>query len=259
MKTVVSGDSWANRNYTSRMHPSFSRDYKKWDEYLAEYYGWDVINPSGDALGNGEIIKRAIDLIHKNDVERCFISLSQWYRFSTIGDNRFNPNSQFISIRKPIWDDDVTQEQKDKHEKWINFQQGYFNLIPFNKKLKLALIEESLFQIYHIIDVCSYKNIELNIFQCIPSGISQEDSDIMEIAKQNPYYKMIEERKNEAKLWDWPFCSEWGALDCIANQLIDRYPNYVISEQDNHPSEKGHYELFKVIRDNYEYNNSFWV
>jgi hypothetical protein len=84
MKTVVSGDSWANRNYTSRMHPSFSRDYKKWDEHLAEYYGWDVINPSGDALGNGEIIKRAIDLIHKNDVERCFISLSQWYRFSTI-------------------------------------------------------------------------------------------------------------------------------------------------------------------------------
>ena len=155
MKTILSGCSWSNRNYFPRIHPSYDTSYPKWDELLQDYYDWDVVNVYGDALGNVEIIKRAIKQIYTCNTTRCIIALSQWYRFSTPGDNRFNPNTN----KNVVWDNDVSEEQKAKHQKWTNRHDDYFNIIPFDDNTKKCLVEETLFQLYVLMYLCSHKNI----------------------------------------------------------------------------------------------------
>ena len=239
MKTILSGCSWSNRNYFPRIHPSYDTSYPKWDELLQDYYDWDVVNVYGDALGNVEIIKRAIKQIYTCNTTRCIIALSQWYRFSTPGDNRFNPNTN----KNVVWDNDVSEEQKAKHQKWTNRHDDYFNIIPFDDNTKKCLVEETLFQLYVLMDLCSHKNIELIVFQMIYPLV--ENKDVYDMLDSN-YFNMIHKRKGN--MFGWPFHWQYGG--CCFEELMQG--DCMISKQDRHPNAKGHQEIFIIFKGFYK-------
>lgn len=243
MKTILSGCSWSNRNYFPRMHPSYDTSYPKWDELLQDYYDWDIVNVYGDALGNVEIIKKAIKEIYTQNTERCVIALSQWYRFSTPGDNRFNPNTH----KAVVWDDDVSEEQKASYQKWVDRHNNYFEIMPFDDKTKKALIEETLFQLYILIDLCAYKNIELVVFQMINPLI--ENQDVYDMLNSD-YFNAIHKRKRKhnVNIFGWPFHWQYGGT-CFEELLQG---DCMISKRDRHPNARGHQEIFRIFKGFYK-------
>ena len=243
MKTILSGCSWSNRNYFPRMHPSYDTSYPKWDELLQDYYDWDIVNVYGDALGNVEIIKKAIKEIYTHNTERCIIALSQWYRFSTPGDNRFNPNTH----KAVVWDDDVSEEQKASYQKWVDRHNNYFEIMPFDDKTKKALIEETLFQLYILIDLCAYKNIELVVFQMI--NPLMENQDVYDMLNSD-YFNAIHKRKRKhnVNIFGWPFHWQYGGT-CFEELLQG---DCMISKRDIHPNARGHQEIFRIFKGFYK-------
>ena len=93
-KTIVSGCSWTDRNFFSWQHPEMDTSWKKWDEHVGEYYGWDIINVGKSGASNDFIIDSTLDIMYNvgyTEVERCILALSQWQRFTL-------PNRGFLHV-----------------------------------------------------------------------------------------------------------------------------------------------------------------
>lgn len=242
--TIVSGCSWSNRDYFSRVHPTWdTSQYKKWDELLEHHYGWNIVNLSENALGNQEMIRRATEKTYCENVERIIIPLSQWYRFSTPGGYKFHPNG-VIDPMPVHWDNEVTEQRKKDHNKWTKRQTDYFELLPFSDRMQKDLVETTLFEILRLIDLCKYKNIELIIFQMIEPNIKES---LIDEVYTNQHFKIISESKN-TRLFGWPFFVELGGMSFWNEMNSDM----LISEYDGHPNREGHQKIFELFKGYYK-------
>lgn len=248
-KTIVSGCSWTDRNYSSWWHPELDTSWKKWDEHVGEHYGWDIINVGTSGAGNDVIIDRALDMIYNignTDVDRCILALSQWQRFSL-------PNNKFINPNLLKW--------KDK-KRPIRSTEELMKLHPFNDHFHACMVNNILFMLYRFIDICIIKNIEVIIVQMISSteNFKAFTSDSMYYNLNNrmltnPYFTKIEVEANNnknVKLLGWPFSTDLGGLN-IKYLLDKRMPKdrWKVSNQDGHPSAEGNKEIANIFTEWY--------
>lgn len=251
-KTIVSGCSWTDRNYSSWQHPEMDTSWKKWDEHVGEYYNWDIVNVGKSGACNNYIIDSTLDVMYNigyTEVERCILALSQWQRFSVANQKFVNPNL----LKWP-----------DKHnvrgnEKAVEF----LNLYPFDHYFHHCRIHDILFNLYRFIDICVTKNIEVVVLQMIP-GLEDfqnfnSKNDYFRLINNmlsNPYFTKIEvesNRNKNIKIMGWPFSKDMGGFH-IKNLLDERIPNdeWKISKEDHHPSAEGNKEIANIFTEWYD-------
>ena len=237
-KTIVAGCSWADRKYKSRHLPDLDTSWKKWDEYVGESYGWDIINVGLSGASNDVIFEKALKAIYNNDVERCIICLSEWGRFITPSGWVGNPMTALIDPRA-----------KPKNEEIVKF----LELFPFNHGMQRQRVRNILFDLYKLIDICDMKNIEVVVVQMIDSienfqlfCSNKEYVDLNNMMLDDPYFERVEE--SNAKIMGWPFVKDLGGYN-VQNLLQKggHGESLVISTYDRHPNEKGHKEISNIF------------
>lgn len=250
-KTIVSGCSWTDKNFTSLHHPEMDTSWKKWNDYVGEYYGWDVINVGRSGACNDYIIDSTLDVMYNigyTDVERCILALSQWQRFSI-------PNRAFINPNLLKWPDNHTKQPQAAE---------FFKIYPFNSHFHNCRVEDILFMLYRFLDICLTKNIEVVILQMIPGiegfkDLNKKPANYFKLNNTiltNPYFTKIEveaSNNKNVKILGWPFNTDMGGLN-IQHLLNERMPKdkWKISDQDGHPSAEGNKEIANIFTEWYD-------
>lgn len=251
-KTIVSGCSWTDRNFSSWQHPEMDTSWKKWDEYVGEYYGWDIINVGKCGASNDFIIDSTLDVMYNvgyTEVERCILALSQWQRFTL-------PNRGFINPNLLKWPDKQMPNQ--------TLAKQFFELYPFNNHFHTCRVEDVLFMLYRFIDICITKNIEVVVLQMIPGlegfkDFNKKTDNYFRLNNNilaNSYFNKIEveaSNNKNIKLLGWPFNTDLGGLN-IQHLLNTRMPKdkWKISNQDHHPSAEGNKEIANIFTEWYD-------
>ena len=244
-KTLVTGCSWTDRNYKSRFHPEIDTSWKKWDEYVGDLFGWDILNVAESGASNDRMLNRALESIYENDIERCVVGLTEWCRF-TLPNNIVANTNLFLR--------DKTYTLKPNQQRALDF----FKIYPFDTPFQKQLIQNNLFEIYRFIDICIHKNIEVIMFQMLNSlelykyfCSDKEWIELVDVMMSNKYFNKIEkmlENNYNVKVLGWPFVQDLGGE--TINGLFQNHKdeiNWLISSIDGHPNEKGHKQIAKIF------------
>jgi len=169
-KILVSGDSWSNPNFKSRMNPEY-KQIMTWSDML----DGDVTNISINGLDNVSIVNNALKSIYENKPDRVVLALSCWSRYST-PNYRMNPLFLFnVAVKtKQIANyeydkkeytrmlrhlagmmDTTIEEVDDVYGFVIHFMKNYIPMFVYNTSLALM----------NIIHICNHLKIKLHIFQ----------------------------------------------------------------------------------------------
>ena len=244
-KTIVTGCSWTDRNYRSRFHPELDTSWKKWDEYVADEYKWNIVNVGQSGAPNDYMLDRAIESFYEHNVERCVVALSEWGRIMLPNGLGANPS---IFLRNSV------HPLKINQKKALDF----FKVYPFDLHFQKQRINDNLYKLYRFIDICVEKDIEVIMFQMLHSielfkelGTIKEWIELNNVMMDNKYFNKIEdllETNNKVKVLGWPFVHDLGGL-CV-NHVFDNHKDskqWIISDDDGHPNEKGHEVIAKLF------------
>ena len=251
---IVSGDSFTDPNFKSQTNPDLVMNNKKWPDYIS--YG-TIINVGKSGADNVSMINAAIRQINDNRkiVSNVIIGLSNWYRFAL-------PHG----VVNPDWSYNFNTAEKEKefnenpYMKWLinsdyyddnyKFNVGYckeYNWWVSNDDVIEYSVEQTLFAIFNLYQICKLNNIQLHVFQMIYPIVNREETTHKFISAllKNKWFKRIS--KADINLIGWPFFNDIGGK--CAEELLTSI-DYKISNIDSHPNEMGHEVIGKWINEN---------
>ena len=262
-KILVSGDSWSNPNYKSRIH----LDYKHtltWPDML----NGDVTNISINGLDNISIINNALKSIYKNKPDRVIIALSCWSRYATIN-YRMNPifllqvatnlakcpnyeynRFEFKRMLRHLAGimDDYKEEGNNIHGFLLHFMEDY---IP-------TFIQNTCIALMNIIHICESLKIKIHIFQsfaafyCGVIGEKHQANQLLETIFEQQLISsdlFLDLYETKADLIGYPWISSAGGFTA-RNNLHTKED--LLGNGDGHPNEKGHRKIGEWFNETYK-------
>jgi len=247
-KILVSGDSWSNPNFKSRMNPEY-KQIMTWSDML----DGDVTNISINGLDNVSIVNNALKSIYENKPDRVVLALSCWSRYST-PNYRMNPLFLFnVAVKtKQIANyeydkkeytrmlrhlagmmDTTIEEVDDVYGFVIHFMKNYIPMFVYNTSLALM----------NIIHICNHLKIKLHIFQTFNAFSCAKDLNDnrtvfeRELISSDLFLDLYD---NKADLIGYPWTSSAGGFtaDSILNTKED-----ILGNGDGHPNQNGHRKI----------------
>ena len=253
-KILVSGDSWSNPKYKSRMNPEY-KNVITWSDMLKG----DVTNISINGQDNVSIINNALWSIYTNKPDRVILALSCWSRYST-PNYRMNPLFLFnVAVKKKSNPDyeydkkeytrmlrhlagmmDVTLKEGDNIHGFIShFIKGY---IP-------TFIQNTCLALLNIIHICEYLKIKIHIFQsfaafsCGAIAANHRANRLLETTFEQELISsdlFLDLYETKADLIGYPWILSAGGFTARYN-LHDKED--LLGNGDGHPNEKGHRKI----------------
>ena len=246
-KILVSGDSWSNPKYKSRMNPEY-KNIITWSDMLKG----DVTNISINGQDNVSIINNALWSIYTNKPDRVILALSCWSRYST-PNYRMNPLFLFnVAVKKksnPDYEydkkeytrmlrhlagmmDTTIEDVDDVYGFVIHFIKNYIPMFVYNTSLALM----------NIINICDHLKIKLHIFQSFAPFSCSEN---LKIARA--FEKELISSDLFLDLWDsnadligYPWIT--GAGGFTASDALIRRED-ILGNGDGHPNQNGHRKI----------------
>jgi len=251
---IVSGDSFTDSNYKSQTDPDHISNYQKWPEYISK---GTIINVGKSGADNVSMINAAIKQIYNTPkkIDRIIIGLTNWYRFA-LPHNVVNPDWAY-NFSTPEMEAEFRQ---NPYMKWLIDSKYYDTNYKFNvgycKEYDWSVIhnnvieysvEQTLFSIFKIHQLCNLNNIKLHIFQMLFPIVDRKETTHKFISTllNNKWFTKIDNK--EIDLIGWPFFNDIGGT-CAEELLSDT--KYKISNLDHHPNDIGHKLIGNWINEN---------
>ena len=247
-KILVSGDSWSNPKYKSRMNPEY-KNIITWSDMLKG----DVTNISINGQDNVSIINNALRSIYTNKPDRVILALSCWSRYST-PNYRMNPLFLFnVAVKKksnPDYEydkkeytrmlrhlagmmDTTIEDVDDVYGFVIHFVKNYIPMFVYNTSLALM----------NIINICDHLKIKLHIFQTFSAFSCAVDKNDNKVAFEKELISsdlFLDLWDSNADLIGYPWIPSAGGFtaDSILNSKED-----ILGKGDGHPNQNGHRKI----------------
>ena len=246
-KILVSGDSWSNPKYKSRMNPEY-KNIITWSDMLKG----DVTNISINGQDNVSIINNALWSIYTNKPDRVILALSCWSRYST-PNYRMNPLFLFnVAVKKksnPDYEydkkeytrmlrhlagmmDTTIEDVDDVYGFVIHFVKNYIPMFVYNTSLALM----------NIINICDHLKIKLHIFQSFTPFSCAENLKIARAFERELITSdlFLDLWDTNADLIGYPWIT--GAGGFTADDALIRRED-LIGNGDGHPNQVGHRKI----------------
>jgi len=228
---IVSGCSFTTNDFRSTFHPHMKCDWPKWPELLAKKLGMEVINLAKSGGGNEFIFSTLIDQLVKMNHNEIGLVIPAW--------------SQSVrrdwQVRK-FWHNTIIADKGDL-EYHINKSLRYYYM----------------FQLYCESNNIPYKQVQMIEFirkRMSTNKISilhketYEDDDGPDLIKDSIYYNKI----NTDKFLGYPMLTDLDGFDIQRKVTNNRSKEiddvFRLSEQDAHPSMKGHRMIASFLYEN---------
>jgi hypothetical protein len=247
-KILVSGDSWSNPNFKSRMNPEY-KQIMTWSDML----DGDVTNISINGLDNVSIVNNALKSIYENKPDRVVLALSCWSRYST-PNYRMNPLFLFnVAVKTK----QIANYEYDKKEytRMIRHLAGmmdttieegddvYGFVIHFIKDNIPKFILNTSLALMNIIHICNHLKIKLHIFQtfsafsCATDRNNNRKMFEKELISSDLFLELYD---NKADLIGYPWIQSAGGFtaDSVLNSKED-----ILGNGDGHPNQNGHRKI----------------
>tara|TARA_R110002153_G_scaffold139_1_gene863 strand:+ start:480 stop:1298 length:819 start_codon:yes stop_codon:yes gene_type:complete len=257
-KILISGDSWSNPNYKSRIH----LDYKHtltWPDMLKG----DVTNVSVSGLDNVSIINNALQAIYMDKPDRVIIALSCWSRYAT-PEYRINPLFLFNTSAKNVNDrfknndDSFEYKRQVKHlAGMMGFTEDIHDVNNFlrdfiSRNISRFVLNTSL-ALMNIIHICDLLNIKLHIFQTFSAfsctKYTQLETQFEKELISSELFLDLYDHKAKVNLIGYPWIKNAGGL--LACDVLDRSKDFIGNstadrrngQWDGHPNQDGHRKI----------------
>jgi hypothetical protein len=237
---IVTGDSFTTPNLPSELFPDFDTNYNTWSDYIPG----PVKNVATSGLDNVTMIDRVIkEILITDDVTKVVVALGNWYRF-TLPHCSVDPEWIHYSDTDDSDPDYMDWVAKSTDLKSVyEFNMHYcstYNWSIERSAVRTFSINQTLYSMYVLYDICKSKGIELHIFQMI-KPIRNYDSRLYELfvdeVENNVWFKKLDAIKDDnLKLIGWPYFMDMGGV--FAQKILDR--SCKIGWNDGHPNQKGH-------------------
>ena len=253
-KILVSGDSWSNPNFKSKLNPDYKNTFT-WSDMLKG----DVTNISINGLDNVSIVNNALKSIYENKPDRVIIALSCWSRYAT-PNYRMNPMfllqvatkiTSFANyecdrvefkrmLRHLAGMMDVTLKESDNIHGFISH---------FIKDYIPTFIQNTCLALLNIIHICEYLKIKIHIFQsfaafsCGAIAANHRANRLLETTFEQELISsdlFLDLYETKADLIGYPWISSAGGFTARYNLHKEED---LLGNGDGHPNEKGHRKI----------------
>lgn len=257
---LVSGDSNSDPDYICKVYKKDRSEVVTWADVTAKELNLELVELSKYGRGNDYIFYSLMEAIatHRENIEAVIVA------WSDIADHDFF----YIKALLPIVE--LRETGNPKARVWLqkanmeNITRDFWKSEVFDKSVYSGMISNLFTKMFALINVCKMHSIKLIMFQTneiidLDLFIKfQENNNLPEkslISKEifedmyfnNPMFKVLEENKNI--LLGWPFLENHNG-DYLTKKRAD--PEYRISDEDWHPSEKCHREYAEKIIKRYK-------
>tara|TARA_R110001632_G_scaffold180396_1_gene300483 strand:+ start:46 stop:831 length:786 start_codon:yes stop_codon:yes gene_type:complete len=246
-KILVSGDSWSNPNFKSRMNPEYKHTFT-WPDLL----NGKVTNVSVSGLDNVSIINNALQVIYTDKPDRVIIALSCWSRYST-PEYRINPLFLFNTSAKNVSDRFKNDNDSFEYKRQVKHLAGMMGITEeihdvnnflkdfISRNISQFVLNTSL-ALMNIINICDHLNIKLHIFQTFNAFSCTKYHQIetqfeKELISSELFLDLYDYKAN---LIGYPWIRNAGGLR--ACDVLDRPKDY-IGNGDGHPNKDGHRKI----------------
>ena len=246
-KILVSGDSWSNPNFKSRMNPEY-KQIMTWSDML----DGDVTNISINGLDNVSIVNNALKSIYENKPDRVVLALSCWSRYST-PNYRMNPLFLFnVAVKtKQIANYEYDKKEYTRMLRHLagmmdtTIEEGddvYGFVIHFIKDNIPKFILNTSLALMNIIHICNHLKIKLHIFQSFTPFSCTENLKLAtaferELITSDLFLDLWD---TNADLIGYPWIIAAGGTTA-RDALIRRED--LIGNGDGHPNQVGHRKI----------------
>jgi hypothetical protein len=246
-KILVSGDSWSDPNYSSRINPDYKHTVT-WPDLL----DGKVTNVSLSGLDNVSIINNALNAIYTDKPDRVIIALSCWSRYST-PNYRINPLFLFNTSAKNVDDKFKNAHDEFEYKRQVRHLAGMMGITEdiddvnnflkdfISQNISRFVLNTSI-ALMNIIHICDHLNIKLHIFQTF-NAFSCTRHDQMETQFEKELISselFLDLYDYKANLIGYPWIKNAGGFR--ASDLLDRKKDF-IGNGDGHPNQDGHRKI----------------
>lgn len=260
-KILVSGDSWSNPKFKSRLNPDYINTFT-WSDMLKG----DVTNISINGIDNVSIVNNALWSIYNDKPDRVILALSCWSRYST-PNYRMNPLFLFNVASKTKY---IPNYQHDKKEytRMLRHLAGmmdttvgdiddvYGFVSHFIKDNIPLFVSNTCLALHNIIHICNHLQIKLHIFQTFKAWSCATDINNnkslfeKELISSDLFLDLYD---SNADLIGYPWLQGAGGFD-VASEILSHKTD-ILGNGDGHPNENGHRKIgewFNATYENYE-------
>jgi len=244
---IVSGCSWTDDKLWSPIHKDLKCDWPKWYRHINT--DQEVLSVGLSGNSNGLIIDRAIEqLLTKPNVTNVILALSDWTRFSILG-KAVHPEQHWLinnlggERTARALSDEVRQEVMKRNDKengeFVNENSMFVKAVKFKPHKTLwMIVNETLIKLKTICELCKARDIDLYVFQMIPSSYFFAEETLKAVIGNQLFQEMYSTK--DARFLNFPFFTELGGTSVEEEmKLEDDYNSMIISNLDAHPNEKG--------------------
>ena len=247
-KILVSGDSWSDPNYKSKVNPDYKNTFT-WSDMLKG----DVTNISISGLDNVSIINNALQAIYENKPDRVIIALSCWSRYSMPNyimhplflfdvalktksiDNYKYDKKQYTRTLRHLADmmNTTTEDVDNVYEFVIHFIKNYIPMFVSNTCLALQ----------NIIHICDLLKIKLHIFQTFSAFSCAVDKNDNRVAFEKELISsdlFLDLWDSNADLIGYPWIPSAGGF--TVHSTLCRKKD-ILGNGDGHPNQSGHKKI----------------
>lgn len=247
-KILVSGDSWSNPKFKSKLNPDYINTFT-WSDMLKG----DVTNISINGIDNVSIVNNALWSIYNDKPDRVILALSCWSRYST-PNYRMNPlflfNTASRNLRKDFYNFNY---DKKEYKRMLRHLAGMMDieveedsvhefLLHFIKKWIPKFVADTTLALMNIINICNHLKIKIHIFQSFTPFSCTEN---LKIARA--FEKELISSDLFLDLWDsnadligYPWITVAGGF--TARDALIRLED-LIGNGDGHPNQVGHRKI----------------
>ena len=238
---IVSGDSFADRNFRSAAHPEMDVSWPMWPDLLAEKLDMRLINLGKSGQGNEYIYSALQDTIEefkdKNEIGMVVVGWSQCFRmdYQDVGGEwcteRINPYSDVFGWVKKSLRICKSLEYMCEH---YNIPYVQTQMIPMYIDWLRGLPPTDQAIMFEGKDMIGDRNE-------YPGDAVEDEESLLKILIEH------DDIINHNNFIGWPISKKLGGYNLSLETIGLQGSPYVISEYDGHPNEEGHKRLAKAI------------
>jgi len=252
---LVSGCSNTEKDFYSDIHPNMDCSYPKWPELLAEKLNMDCVNLGKSGSGNEYIYTSLLNYITENDRSRIGLVIPAWtqvqrkdYTLGSMG--KWTQYGALPFKKHHSWrnqridpDGDIFWWMRKTLNYYLSFQimcERYS--LPY---MQVQMLAPYLDWLRGLKAADNDTNYPKSFRHTYPGDKNEDNKKIIELIN-NYEVNNYEDTLNTKKFLGWPLSDEFGGY-CLQKKLIHFEEKTMISEQDNHPNEKGHKVISEFI------------
>lgn len=218
---LVSGCSWADKNFYSIFHPTMNCSWPKWPELLAKKLNMECINLACSGAGQEYIYYSLVEKVLSMNKDDIGLIIPAWSRAPR---RDYEKNHRWTNVR---WD-----IQGDMHYFIKRSIRYYYNFQLFCENNKLPYKQVQAIELF---ERAVYEQDKIN-------GVVTRN-DALKTLMTNEYFNRIDSNN----FIGWPLETKIGGFSTWDKLDQDKH---FISKEDRHPNAEGQKIIAEVIYEN---------